>query len=648
MYIIKNAQGEVTRTQTTRPGGDQFTVLLGLNRSEVAVILPKMDEGAVSDLLVVSGVKTETIFTPANVVLIMKKPYASFKEKNGATPLGLIAVYDHAKQDDVITVPVQEMKTEVHTVWYEGSRAELPTHLHPRPGCSNFFLTDEDAGRLDRLDAHKQVIRSIHNWPDVLTFINKHVVDEPINPQDLEDLQRDTIDIDAEIVAEKGNEPHVATQVMKKYDVANYMGRLYFKQPGEIYHTTGDALFRRHIFNELGASNLVKTRYVDEVFKQMEYRSPIVDGDEPFDIQLNNGRLRDGQFVESDAGKFTPYHIDVTYQKDAEPVQLVDDYLDDLSQGDESYRRLLLEMMAHTLIVDTEVKRALGKFFILVGDGANGKGTLLGVIRSILNAKNCSGISMEQLEDERYLTTIQGKLANLGDDVEDKPIKTQAMKMLKNISTCDVVSVRDLFKQSREVEMSTTLIFTSNHILKSFEKGKAYRRRVMWLPMYVKPKKVVKNFQKLITTDEALTYWTKLIVDAYVDLYDRMAFTQSDTVDNFNEDYHNENNNVMSYIQEREASFFTGVTSPVAYSWYEQWAEENGYNIQSKRLFVDTLDERLGLKLKPKKIDGRTMRVFVDEDGNYKPADGTRLEVKSNVVGMNQRHTTKDGRNVFE
>ena len=34
----------------------------------------------------------------------------------------------------------------------------------------------------------------------------------------------------------------------------------------------------------------------------------------------------------------------------------------------------------------------LAKFFIFVGDGGNGKGTLLLIIREILGQKNCSGL----------------------------------------------------------------------------------------------------------------------------------------------------------------------------------------------------------------------------------------------------------------
>ena len=45
-----------------------------------------------------------------------------------------------------------------------------------------------------------------------------------------------------------------------------------------------------------------------------------------------------------------------------------------------NYRKRLLEILAHPLIIDKEFKRMLAKFFIFIGGGGNGKGTLLLII----------------------------------------------------------------------------------------------------------------------------------------------------------------------------------------------------------------------------------------------------------------------------
>ena len=86
-----------------------------------------------------------------------------------------------------------------------------------------------------------------------------------------------------------------------------------------------------------------------------------------FDIKLQNGILRDGNFIEVDYQEFTPYSIDIPYYADAEPVEIVDQYLDQLTSNDNEYKKRLLEILAHPLIVNKEFKRLLGKVFHFCG-----------------------------------------------------------------------------------------------------------------------------------------------------------------------------------------------------------------------------------------------------------------------------------------
>jgi putative DNA primase/helicase len=222
-------------------------------------------------------------------------------------------------------------------------------------------------------------------------------------------------------------------------------------------------------------------------------------------------------------------------------------------------------------------------------------------------------LSIRNLTDEKYLNVLQGKLANLGDDIQDEPINNEQMKMLKNISTCDFVEIRKLYKNSNSVELTPTLIFTSNHILKSFEKGESYKRRVDWLPMYGKPKKKERDFISRLTCDKALRYWVKLIVEGYMRLYQNQRFTDCEKVNKFNEIYHSENNTALLYIGDFEIKDFIGKRPPSIYEDYVTWCEENGLNSQSKKLFASTVKDVLNLTVRNKRINGKTARVYSEE-----------------------------------
>ena len=66
--------------------------------------------------------------------------------------------------------------------------------------------------------------------------------------------------------------------------------------------------------------------------------------------------------------------------------------------------------------------------------------------------------------------------------------------------------------------------------------------------MYSKPTKKDRNFIEKVTTPEALKYWMKLIVEAYMRLYQNEEFTESEIVNDFNAKYHEMNNNCIEFL----------------------------------------------------------------------------------------------------
>lgn len=200
--------------------------------------------------------------------------------------------------------------------------------------------------------------------------------------------------------------------------------------------------------------------------------------------------------------------------------------------------------------------------------------------------------------------------------------------MLKNISTCDTIELRRLFEQSSSVTLSTSLIFTSNHKIKSFEKGESFKRRVDWLPMYTKPAKKDPKFITKLTTPEALEYWIRLIVEGYYRLYKHGKFTESEIVKQMNEAYHAENNTAIEFIQDLTPKDIYKMRSPEIYGAYEIWCEENGLNLQSQKLFKETVKEIYGLETRPTRINEKTQRVY--RETNITPLS-TLLELKDEL-----------------
>lgn len=568
-----------------------------LQDNEVVVDIDCLEKSKIEKIISLFNISTQIVWTQRGAHFYFKKPESFRNMSKKICPLGFEVEYKHIKNTVATTI---KQNGELRLIENEGIREELPDIFYTRKRLESLLGLDESEGRNNRLFAHRMKIHEIPNWQSILRFINNHVFATPL-PED----EFQTISRDVKIEATKNNEPEIASSLMQKYKVVSYLGKLYFMQQGR--YINDDEKLIRLLFEEVGPQ---KTRYIKEVLHQMECRAAVVDPGTVFDIKLQNGILRKGHFIPIEYQEFTPYSIDIPYDEDAEAVPIVDEYINHLTDNETEYRMRLLEIMAHTLIVDKEFKRMLAKFFIFVGDGGNGKGTLLLIIRKILGQKNCSGLSIKQMIDERYFGTLQNKLVNLGDDVQDEAINNEQMKVLKNISTCDFVSTRNLFEMSKDIELTLSLIFTSNHILKSFEKGEAYRRRVDWLPIFSKPTKKDKNFISKVTTEKALKYWMKLIVEAYERLYKNEAFTDSPKIAEFNAKYHEMNNNCIEFLQDYQQEHFIGKRAPECYKEYETWAEEFGLNIHSKKLFQESMKKVLMLEVQKTTQNGKSVRIY--------------------------------------
>ena len=353
------------------------------------------------------------------------------------------------------------------------------------------------------------------------------------------------------------------------------------------------------------------------MLRQITYKSTEIPDDAVFPIRLRNGIIRNGEFIRmKDFPEFTPYFIDISYKPDAEPVPIVDEYIDNLTGKDPTYRDLLMEVIGYVMITDPEKIRSLGKFFMFRGDGANGKGTLLQIMKKIYNSRNCTNLSIKQLTDERYKVTMIGKLANLGDDIEPAAINDAELKILKNISTADTISTRHMYSESISSTFTIKLYFTTNSDIKSFEKGYAYKRRIVWLPMFNKVDKPDPQFISKITTQKALEYWIRLIVDGYKRLYTNLEWTKCETVEQYNAQYH-ENNDVCRQFAkdlDPETEIINRTVSEMSEEFY-RWDSE-GAKFSNKNFIAAVWDlYKIGIGVA--KVAGKSRKVFMrQEDTN--------------------------------
>ena len=573
--------------------------------NEVVIDIDHLPKEAIKAMIKEFNIRTMTVWTDRGGHFYFQKPPDFTKAKDGICRLGFkIEQHTSRTRPEGMTIKRNGVLRQIDN---ENLKAYMPpifrtgTVKHPYQDMTGM---DEGDGRNKALFAHRRALGDHGDWEHYLRFINEHVFATPMSEQELQGILRDV-----DIGSDPDDKYWVATQVMAESRTVIYSGCIWWYRNGEYLSDEGDAALIRRIFQLCEGQN---TRYVDEVVKQIKYRSDIIPGDTVFPIRVRNGILRDGNFLPiKNYTDFTPYFIDINYKPDAEPVKIVDDYIDALTSGDPNYRDLLMEVIGYVMITDPERIRSLGKFFMFRGDGANGKGTLLQIMKRIYNAKNCTNLSIKQLVDDRFKVTMIGKLANLGDDIEPETIDNDQLKILKNISTADTVSTRRLYSESESATFTTKLYFTTNSDIKSFEKGYAYKRRIVWLPMFNKVEKPDPNFISKVTTQEALEYWIRLIVEGYKRLYTNQKWTESDIVLKYNDQYHEDNNVSLQFAKDLEPDEIVGKTVNDLKEMFYEWSTDD--RKFSSKLFREAVWDLYQIGIGKGKVGGQSKRVFMKQ-----------------------------------
>lgn len=123
---------------------------------------------------------------------------------------------------------------------------------------------------------------------------------------------------------------------------------------------------------------------------------------------------------------------------------------------------------------------SIQKMILFIGEGENGKGQLLELLRQFLGEGNYCGIPLQKLEGGDFKEyELFRKLANIGADISDSPLKTTAK--LKGLSGGDSINASRKFKNDLTFVNEAKLIFSANKLPKTYDLSHAFFRRWVYL-----------------------------------------------------------------------------------------------------------------------------------------------------------------------
>lgn len=163
---------------------------------------------------------------------------------------------------------------------------------------------------------------------------------------------------------------------------------------------------------------------------------------------------------------------------------------------------LLQEIFGYCLYRSYFIQKA----FMFIGDGRNGKSTVLSLLKTMLGKENVSGVALQDLDNSRFATaSLYNKMANIYPDITDKALhRTGKFKMLTG---GDNISAEIKFKDYFNYVNYAKLIFSCNKLPEAKDDTSAYFRRWILInfPYTFEGENCDKKILDKLTTDKELS-----------------------------------------------------------------------------------------------------------------------------------------------
>lgn len=595
---------------------DEYAAILGEE-----TILIDVDDGETSDLLfkIVQdlALKCRVYATTRGKHFYFKNP-EGYVEKSWTKQTLALGIETDAKVGRNNSYAIMRFKGVDRPMLQdcpEDEIQELPKWLTPVKTNMKFLDMEAGDGRNQSLFNYILTLQSEdftkEEARETIRLINRYVLSDPLSERELETILRD--DAFKKPVFFKGSTflfDKFATYLKNNNHIVKINGQLHIYKDG-IYvpgHAEIESQMIKHIPH-------LKRANRSEVLAYLEI---MIDGEakttNPNVIAFTNGlyNIKDGSFRDFTPDVVITNKIPWPYNP-AAYSELLDHALDRLACNDPEVRALLEEMVGYCLYRRNE----LGKAFILIGDKSNGKSTFLHVVKNMLGDSNIASLDLKELGDRFKTAELFGKLANIGDDIGDEFIANASV--FKKLVTGDRVNVERKGQDPFEFNNYAKFLFSANNIPRMKDKTGAVQRRLVIVPFDAKFTPNDPDFRPFIKDElceqDSMEYLIVLGLKALKSVLGKAQFTTSKRVQGQLDEYEQNNNPIIGFIQEVGLDGIVNEATNTVYRRYKEYCIANNFQALSAIEFSRQICKRCGFVTDAKYIKGKKTRVFVEGTG---------------------------------
>ena len=502
----------------------------------------------------------------------------------------------------------------IYDIYNDEEYDTVPKWLLPVRTNIEFLHMDEGDGRNQSLFNYILTLQSNgfskDDVKECIQVINDYILKKPMSAKELETILRDEA-FQKPVFYDGKSFLHdkFGNYLISEYNIIKIGGVLHYFKDGVYVPANIDGLMIKHIQNLKQNQRKEVTAYM---MAKIEENTPVSSANF---IAFKNGiyDISTDKLEPFNADRIMTNKINWNYNPKAYSA-IVDNVLNSLACGDKQVRLLLEEVIGYTFYRRNELRKA----FMLKGKRHNGKSTFLDMIARLLGEDNISALDLSDLSHEYKAAGLFGKLANLGDDIEDEFIPSAGI--FKKIVSGDRMNANVKFAAPIEFNPYCKMIFSGNTIprLGRGRDSDAIIDRLIIVPFNASFNKGTKGFSPFIKyqlrSEECMEYLVKIGIEGLKRVLNTQGFTTTEAIDQELEEYAETLNPISTFFDEVGDGLCNEPTRK-CYKLYDQFCFENAMKPISHVEFSKQVKDRFGYEIKTVRVDGKPTKIFVKKEG---------------------------------
>ena len=492
----------------------------------------------------------------------------------------------------------------------------LPKYLTPIKSSVDVLGMCDGDGRNNALFSYilplQQNEFTVEECRECIGIINDFVLKDPLSEDELKVVLRDGAFEKPQFFTSRGSFmfDKFARYLVQSDNIVKLNGKLYIYRNGIYEH--GDEYIEAAMIEHIPNLNQSKRKEVIAYLNLLVNKESSV-ADAKL-IAFKNGVL---DIVNDNFMEFSPEYIITNkiphnYNPNASS-ELLDNTMKKLACNDESVLKLLYQSIGYCFYRRNELRKS----FFLLGDKRNGKSTFLDMIATLLGEENTANLDLCEIGHQFRTAELNGKLANIGDDINDEWVSNTAT--FKKVVSGDVITVEKKGKDPFKLRSFAKFFFSANS-LPRLGKGKdssAVMDRLVIIPFnatFTKKDADYDPFIKYKLREEVVM--ESLIaksIPALREVLGEQEFASCDKVAESLAEFEKSNNPILEFFDELEESDYMNEPIKNVYQKYNGFCFSNNLQAISALEFRKQVKKHFGLVIKSVTIDGKKVRIYTYE-----------------------------------